>query len=89
MHLIMRLSVFQPGTHTNVEDREKLRVAMDRVKHLEAENSSLVLENERQRLAYEKCLDDIANQVVHALLMQKVPVCRYFLLNREYLRGTK
>lgn len=39
---------------------------------LEAENSSLVLENEQQRQQYEKCLDEIANQVVQALLAQKV-----------------
>ena len=39
---------------------------------VEAENSSLVLENEQQRQQYEKCLDQIANQVVQALLAQKV-----------------
>ena len=39
---------------------------------VEAENSGLVLENEQQRQQYEKCLDQIANQVVQALLAQKV-----------------
>lgn len=45
---------------------------------VEAENSSLVLENEQQRQQYEKCLDEIANQVVQALLAQKVI---FFLLH--------
>jgi hypothetical protein len=45
---------------------------LERLKVLEAENSSLVLENEQQRQQYEECLDEIANQVVQALLAQKV-----------------
>ena len=45
---------------------------LERLKRLEEEKSQLVLENERQRQNYEKCLDDIANQVVQALLSQKV-----------------
>lgn len=44
---------------------------MDRVKELEAENSALVLANESQREAYERCLDEVANHVVQALLNQK------------------
>ena len=32
----------------------------------------MVLENENQRQQYEKCLDEIANQVVQALMGQKV-----------------
>ena len=39
---------------------------------VEEEKSQLVLENETQRQQYERCLDDIANQVVQALLSQKV-----------------
>ena len=45
---------------------------LERLKRLEEEKSQLVLENEKQRQNYEKCLDDIANQVVQALLSQKV-----------------
>ncbi|CAH1789935.1 unnamed protein product [Owenia fusiformis] len=53
------------------EDSDKSKVLLERLKQLEAENSSLVLENEQQRQQYEKCLDQIANQVVQALLTQK------------------
>uniref|UniRef100_A0A3P8T628 NCK associated protein 5 n=1 Tax=Amphiprion percula TaxID=161767 RepID=A0A3P8T628_AMPPE len=34
-------------------------------------NSALALENESQREQYERCLDEVANQVVQALLTQK------------------
>ncbi|XP_061550641.1 nck-associated protein 5-like isoform X3 [Phycodurus eques] len=36
-----------------------------------AENSALMLANESQREAYERCLDEVANHVVQALLNQK------------------
>ena len=49
-----------------------MKVLMQRLKQLEAENSALVLESEQQRGQYDKCLDEIANQVVQALLSQKV-----------------
>ena len=51
---------------------ERSKLLLERLKMLEAENSSLVLENEQQSQQYEKCLDEIANQVVQALLAQKV-----------------
>ncbi|XP_033727874.1 LOW QUALITY PROTEIN: uncharacterized protein LOC117317251 [Pecten maximus] len=51
------------------DDRTKL--LLGRLKMLESENSALVMENEQQRQQYEKCLDEIANQVVQALLAQK------------------
>uniref|UniRef100_A0A8C6Q5M1 NCK-associated protein 5-like n=1 Tax=Nothobranchius furzeri TaxID=105023 RepID=A0A8C6Q5M1_NOTFU len=38
---------------------------------LQAENSALMLANESQREAYERCLDEVANHVVQALLNQK------------------
>ncbi|KAM4562257.1 nck-associated protein 5-like isoform 1-T3 [Odontesthes bonariensis] len=44
---------------------------MDRLRELEAENSALMLANENQREAYERCLDEVANHVVQALLNQK------------------
>ncbi|KAK1799626.1 hypothetical protein P4O66_006085, partial [Electrophorus voltai] len=37
----------------------------------EAENSALALASEHQREAYERCLDEVANHVVQALLNQK------------------
>ncbi|KAG5833608.1 hypothetical protein ANANG_G00277700 [Anguilla anguilla] len=44
---------------------------MERLRTLEAENSALAMENESQREQYERCLDEVANQVVQALLTQK------------------
>ncbi|KAM4610922.1 nck-associated protein 5-like isoform 1-T2 [Polymixia lowei] len=44
---------------------------VDRLKELEAKNSALMLANESQREAYERCLDEVANHVVQALLNQK------------------
>ncbi|TWW80329.1 Nck-associated protein 5 [Takifugu flavidus] len=38
---------------------------------LKAENSALSMENDNQRKQYERCLDEVANQVVQALLTQK------------------
>uniref|UniRef100_A0A669EE63 NCK associated protein 5 n=1 Tax=Oreochromis niloticus TaxID=8128 RepID=A0A669EE63_ORENI len=38
---------------------------------LQEENSALASENESQREQYERCLDEVANQVVQALLTQK------------------
>ncbi|XP_061090113.1 nck-associated protein 5-like [Conger conger] len=54
------------------EDRDKEAAALlERLRALEAENSALARENESQRAQYEKCLDEVANQVVQALLTQK------------------
>ncbi len=51
-------------TGTSPDEREsKSKVLLERLKKVEAENSALVLENETQRQQYEKCLDEIANQV--------------------------
>jgi len=44
---------------------------IERSKKLEEENSSLVLENETHQRQYEKCVDEITQQVVEALLAQK------------------
>ncbi|XP_035250007.1 nck-associated protein 5-like isoform X1 [Anguilla anguilla] len=53
-------------------DRDKeTRLLMERLRTLEAENSALAMENESQREQYERCLDEVANQVVQALLTQK------------------
>ncbi|NXT08564.1 NCKP5 protein, partial [Prunella fulvescens] len=52
-------------------EKEKTKLLLERLKALEAENSALALENENQREQYERCLDEVANQVVQALLTQK------------------
>ncbi|XP_072300230.1 uncharacterized protein [Eucyclogobius newberryi] len=44
---------------------------LERLRALEAENTALSVENDNQRKQYERCLDEVANQVVQALLTQK------------------
>ncbi|XP_075708336.1 nck-associated protein 5-like isoform X2 [Rhinoderma darwinii] len=44
---------------------------LERLRELETENTSLVQANETQRETYERCLDEVANHVVQALLNQK------------------
>ncbi|XP_054826077.1 nck-associated protein 5 [Eublepharis macularius] len=53
------------------EEKEKTKLLLERLKALEEENSALAMENENQREQYERCLDEVANQVVQALLTQK------------------
>ncbi|XP_028287880.1 nck-associated protein 5-like isoform X2 [Parambassis ranga] len=53
------------------EDKDKTKLLLERLKTLEETNSALALENESQREQYERCLDEVANQVVQALLTQK------------------
>ncbi|KAK3082761.1 hypothetical protein FSP39_004607 [Pinctada imbricata] len=69
MMLMSDIRRYENQMDGKTDDRSKL--LLERLKILEAENSSLVLENEQQRQQYEKCLDEIANQVVQALLAQK------------------
>jgi hypothetical protein len=45
---------------------------LERLRALEVENCNLTRDAELQRRQYERCLDDVANQVVRALLTQKV-----------------
>uniref|UniRef100_A0A3B3RNN3 NCK associated protein 5 like n=1 Tax=Paramormyrops kingsleyae TaxID=1676925 RepID=A0A3B3RNN3_9TELE len=54
-----------------LEELESSRELLERLRELEAENSALALANESQREAYERCLDEVANHVVQALLNQK------------------
>ncbi|XP_078259565.1 nck-associated protein 5 isoform X2 [Rhinoraja longicauda] len=54
-----------------IEEQGKTMHLLKRLRTLEAENSALALENEHQREQYEHCLDEVANQVVQALLTQK------------------
>ncbi|GCB73284.1 hypothetical protein scyTo_0002455 [Scyliorhinus torazame] len=56
---------------SSTEEEEKTLHLLERLRALEAENSALALENEHQREQYERCLDEVANQVVQALLTQK------------------
>ncbi|XP_062908557.1 nck-associated protein 5 isoform X4 [Mobula hypostoma] len=60
-----------PSSAINIEEQEKTMHLLERLRTLEAENSALALENEHQREQYERCLDEVANQVVQALLTQK------------------
>ncbi|KAM9820838.1 nck-associated protein 5-like [Neosynchiropus ocellatus] len=53
------------------EEKDKTKVLLERLKALEEKNSALASENESQREQYERCLDEVANQVVQALLTQK------------------
>lgn len=43
-----------------------------RLAALETEHAALARDADAQRRQYERCLDDVANQVVRALLSQKV-----------------
>lgn len=52
-----------------------------RLATLETEHVALARDADAQRRQYERCLDDVANQVVRALLSQKV----HLLLNAFYL----
>ncbi|KAM9364861.1 nck-associated protein 5-like [Pholidichthys leucotaenia] len=56
------------GSEENSNDSNPL---LERLRALEAENSALSQENDNQRKQYERCLDEVANQVVQALLTQK------------------
>ncbi|XP_054643599.1 nck-associated protein 5-like isoform X2 [Dunckerocampus dactyliophorus] len=53
------------------EENSNSNSLLGRLRALEAENSALSLENDNQRKQYERCLDEVANQVVQALLTQK------------------
>ncbi|XP_029936601.1 nck-associated protein 5-like isoform X2 [Myripristis murdjan] len=53
------------------ENSNDTKPLLERLRALEAENSALSLENDNQRKQYERCLDEVANQVVQALLTQK------------------
>ncbi|KAJ8019656.1 Nck-associated protein 5 [Holothuria leucospilota] len=44
---------------------------LERLRVLESGNSALVLEGEKQQEVYERCLDEVASQVVQALLIQR------------------
>ncbi|XP_055764006.1 nck-associated protein 5-like isoform X3 [Salvelinus fontinalis] len=53
------------------EFQDQTKLLLERLRALEQENSALAMENESQREQYEHCLDEVANQVVQALLTQK------------------
>ncbi|XP_062270498.1 nck-associated protein 5-like [Scomber scombrus] len=60
-----------PDASQAEEDKDKTKLLLERLKALEEKNSTLASENENQREQYERCLDEVANQVVQALLTQK------------------
>ncbi|KAM4560963.1 uncharacterized protein V3H82_015023 isoform 1-T1 [Fundulus diaphanus] len=63
---------FSPEAGGGSEDDPKdANPLLERLRALEAENSALSMENDNQRKQYERCLDEVANQVVQALLTQK------------------
>ncbi|KAL7843037.1 hypothetical protein AOLI_G00245490 [Acnodon oligacanthus] len=53
------------------DETESSKELLERLRELEAENTALAQANENQREAYERCLDEVANHVVQALLNQK------------------
>lgn len=70
------------------------KALVERLRILEHEKSRIEREGEQQRKQYEKCLDDVAKQVVKAVLSQKVRLViyhtqfYYFLFNdlfRQYV----
>ncbi|XP_036617545.1 nck-associated protein 5-like isoform X1 [Trichosurus vulpecula] len=60
----------KPGGSSNME-LGTCQELLHRLRELEAENSALAQANENQRETYERCLDEVANHVVQALLNQK------------------
>ncbi|XP_071822543.1 uncharacterized protein [Apostichopus japonicus] len=44
---------------------------LERLRVLESSNSAMVLEGEKQQEVYDRCLDEVASQVVQALLIQR------------------
>ncbi|KAM8903124.1 nck-associated protein 5-like isoform 3-T3 [Spinachia spinachia] len=60
-----------PNAGQSGEGKGEGGALLDRLKALEEKNSALSVENESQREQYERCLDEVANQVVQALLTQK------------------
>ncbi|XP_068612700.1 nck-associated protein 5-like [Brachionichthys hirsutus] len=64
-----------PNAHPDAslaeDEKDKAKPVLERLKDMEDKNSALALENASQREQYERCLDEVANQVVQALLTQK------------------
>lgn len=52
------------------------RALVSRLAILENEHVALARDADSQRKQYERCLDDVANQVVRALLSQKVIITK-------------
>lgn len=50
------------------------KALVERLRILEHEKSRIEREGEQQRKQYERCLDDVAKQVVKAVLSQKVRI---------------
>ncbi|KAM9710314.1 uncharacterized protein ACNS7B_024262 isoform 3-T3 [Menidia menidia] len=53
------------------ENSKDNNILLERLRALEVANCALSIENDNQRKQYERCLDEVANQVVKALLTQK------------------
>ncbi|XP_034533894.1 nck-associated protein 5-like [Notolabrus celidotus] len=63
--------IADPDASQSEEDKDTAKPLLERLKALEEKNTVLASENESQREQYERCLDEVANQVVQALLTQK------------------
>ncbi|XP_077370154.1 nck-associated protein 5-like isoform X2 [Festucalex cinctus] len=65
----------EPESHADAgqtdDNDDRTKLLLERLKSLEERNSVLALENESQREQYDRCLDEVANQVVQALVTQK------------------
>ncbi|XP_072469380.1 nck-associated protein 5 isoform X3 [Notamacropus eugenii] len=70
LHMVVDTDSRSESSSTE-EGKGQTKLLLERLRVLEAENSALALENENQREQYERCLDEVANQVVQALLTQK------------------
>lgn len=57
------------------------KALVERLRILEHEKSRIEREGEQQRKQYEKCLDDVAKQVVKAVLSQKVRIIALIVYN--------
>lgn len=53
------------------------KALVERLRILEHEKNRIEREGEQQRVQYERCLDDVAKQVVKAVLSQKVSIRRF------------
>lgn len=67
------------------------KALVERLRILEHEKNRIEREGEQQRVQYERCLDDVAKQVVKAVLSQKVKTHRfisnYFRLSLRCFKG--
>lgn len=64
------------------------KALVERLRILEHEKSRIEREGEQQRKQYERCLDDVAKQVVKAVLSQKVRIIALIVYNTTIMSCT-